>query len=745
MKALSSSSVRLAVPGLCLIAAVAAACSSSISALPADAGASASGGNSASPPDAPIATGDSGGSVATGGAGGPGETSAVGGSGGIAASDTGAGGAGGGGSDALTAGGGVSGRDGPTATGGTSTTEGPVATGGVDAPVATGGAAGGNGTGDAGNGWVTFSIPVSPEREVDILFMVDNSPSMDPKQQRLAENFPKMIQVLQQIPDPSGGQSLPNVHIGVISSDMGSGSDPIGQNCKRVLGDRGLLWGNDPNNFIASVAPNSPYANDPNHRPLATPGCGLHTGQRWISDVADPNGNGRVKNYDGNIQDVFSCLATAVGTGGCGFEHQLQSVRVALNADYPNNPQNASNQINPENIGFVRPNAYLAIVLVTDEDDCSADPDDTVNDSMFLQTQQVVTETASLRCAVRGHVCNGQPIPGYGDPSIGYQPPNPLPQPGVGFSTAFSNCTAKDQPDPNHPDHHYLPLIRVRDMIDSVSGVAAWAVDSSGNYIYDTNGNHVAIQKTPDKILVSGIIGWPPNTNLVGVETSDQYQIGIDATSLPVPQNTYWDYMPICTVPSIQSPAGGNIYKAYGGLRLKKFIDAFQKADIGGNPVQNTFSLCDADFTGAMTQIANAVVQVFKPGCIQSPLVDTDPNTPGVQPKCQAIDRVPCDNPGLGTCLASGYQENPLPECKDVTSGLPLDPANPQVNNVPSSERPCWYLYYDTGATGCQGAYLGQRIAVLQRAMTTAPAGTVLAMTCLTCPAPGHECPAQGN
>ena len=110
-----------------------------------------------------------------------------------------------------------------------------------------------------------FSVLISPEREIDILFMVDNSPSMDPKQQRLAENFPKMIQVLQQIPDSSGGVSLPDVHIGVISSDMGEGSAGGLSGCRRLLGERGLLWGNDPNNLIASVAPNSPYANDPSH------------------------------------------------------------------------------------------------------------------------------------------------------------------------------------------------------------------------------------------------------------------------------------------------------------------------------------------------------------------------------------------------------------------------------------------------------------------------------------------------
>jgi hypothetical protein len=586
-----------------------------------------------------------------------------------------------------------------------------------------------------------FSILISPEREVDVLFMVDNSPSMDPKQAALAANFPKMIQVLQQIPDGTGGASLPDVHIGVISSDMGAGSEETAQGCKRVLGDRGLLWGNDPNNPMASVAPNA----DPTQggHPQ-TNGCGLHSGARWISDVADPSGSEvRIKNYDRNIEDVFSCLATAVGTSGCGFEHQLQSVRVALNADYPNNPLDPPNQINPENIGFVRPNAYLAIVLITDEDDCSADPDDTINDKMFLQTQSTVTETASLRCAARGHVCNGQPIPGYEDPSIGYQPPNPLPAPNVGFTTALANCAAKDQPDPSHPDYHYLPLIRVQDIIDSINGIFVWQVDANGNYAYGANGHHVSVEKAPNKILASGIIGWPPDTALSGVTTTDQYQIGIDPTSRPKPQDTYWDYMPICGVPSIES-SDGNIYKAYGGLRLKKFLDAFEKTDTQGNPVQNTFSICDSDFTHAMTQIANAVVQVLKPGCVQYPLIDTDPSAPGVQPDCQATERIPCDTPGTGNCLSNGYEEYSRSECIDPTTGLPLDPASPKAADVPDGARPCWYLYYDTNpTTGCPDAYRNQRITVLRPLGQTAPPGTLLAMKCFTCPAADETCSAE--
>jgi hypothetical protein len=282
-------------------------------------------------------------------------------------------------------------------------------------------------------------------------------------------------------------------------------------------------------------------------------------------------------------------------------------------------------------------------------------------------------------------------------------------------------------------------------MIDSVNGVSAWVVDSNGEYVYDANGNHVSVQKTPEKIFVSGIIGWPPDPNTLSsdVQTSDQYQIGIDTTSLPVPQNSYWDYMPICRVPSIQSE-DGNIYKAYGGLRLKNFLDAFQKIDMRGNPVQNTFSVCNADFTIAMTAIANAIAQVLKPGCVQYPLLDTDPSTPGIQPECQALECIPCDSPGTGNCLSNGYEDYARSECIDPTTGLPLDPTNPQTAKVPDSARPCWYLYYDPDPnTGCPNAYMNQEIAVLRKTGTTVPPGTMLSMKCLTCARADQTCPSE--
>ena len=69
-----------------------------------------------------------------------------------------------------------------------------------------------------------------------------------------------------------------------------------------------------------------------------------------------------MKNYAGNLPDVFTCIA-ALGQEGCGFEHQFAAITRALGADGQPAPV--------ENQGFLRRDAYLAIVMITNEDDCS--------------------------------------------------------------------------------------------------------------------------------------------------------------------------------------------------------------------------------------------------------------------------------------------------------------------------------------------------------------------------------------
>src|SRR5689334_16262840 len=63
-------------------------------------------------------------------------------------------------------------------------------------------------------------IPVHQNRDIDILFMIDNSGSMQDKQTNLKNNFKNFTDVLSSI---EGG--LPNIHLGVVTSDVGSKAD----------------------------------------------------------------------------------------------------------------------------------------------------------------------------------------------------------------------------------------------------------------------------------------------------------------------------------------------------------------------------------------------------------------------------------------------------------------------------------------------------------------------------------------
>src|SRR5262249_36871147 len=112
----------------------------------------------------------------------------------------------------------------------------------------------------------------------------------------------------------------------------------------------------------------------------------------FLSDVAGANG-ARVRNYAGTTETVFACMAK-LGTTGCGLEQPLASLRRALD---PTNTLNAN---------FLREDARLAIVFVSDEDDCSAkDP------AVFDATADGMAKLGppNHRCTVYGVTCDGDP------------------------------------------------------------------------------------------------------------------------------------------------------------------------------------------------------------------------------------------------------------------------------------------------------------------------------------------------
>jgi len=212
-------------------------------------------------------------------------------------------------------------------------------------------------------------VPVSANRDIDLLFVVDNSISMGEEQTSLVANFPRFINVLETI---EGG--LPNVRIGVVSTDVGTGSQAVGgcSNSTNSTGDNGVLL---------------------------TSGCSQLGTNRFIEDVESTTTPGeRIRNYSGTLAEAFGCIAE-LGTGGCGFEQPLESARRALDPNGPNAAQVAN---------FVRDGAFLAIIFITDEDDCSAE-----SDTLFSDPDQTEADPLgpldSFRCFEFGVTCDQAP------------------------------------------------------------------------------------------------------------------------------------------------------------------------------------------------------------------------------------------------------------------------------------------------------------------------------------------------
>jgi hypothetical protein len=227
--------------------------------------------------------------------------------------------------------------------------------------------------------WPAFvqAPPGQPPRgAIDILFVVDNSTSMTPLQQQLAAGFASFMNVIDNLP---GG--TPDLHIGVVSSDVGAGEDLI-QNCNGRGGDQGRL----------QFAPRG-----------ACTQTNLDPDAHFIALRTDANGS-RITNYAGSaLSQVFGCIAV-LGDAGCGFEQPLASVKRALGGD--GRPPPAENQ------GFLRDAALLAVVLLSNEDDCSVAPGVPLFETMTNRTiSSQLGPLSSFRCNEFGHLCAGRRPP----------------------------------------------------------------------------------------------------------------------------------------------------------------------------------------------------------------------------------------------------------------------------------------------------------------------------------------------
>ena len=357
-------------------------------------------------------------------------------------------------------------------------------------------------------------------RKVDVLFLIDNSSSMTAIQDRLMVAFPAFMDALGGV---AGG--LPDLHIAVVTSDLGAGDGSIS----------GCMQNGDAGSF--QHAPRGP--------------CTSTTLAPGATFIAAAGAQSPQTNFTApDITNVFSCIA-AVGENGCGFEHQLGAIARALGADGA--PAPAGND------GFLRPDAALAIVLVTNEDDCSAPVTSPLYDTLQnLSLNSAMGPPSNFRCNEFGHLCSlngGAPArpSRYAPAQNGMSPPNEVPT-----LTYADSCT---------PAELEGAVVPVADYVRNIKSLKA---DPSR------------------RIVVAALTG--PTTPYV-VEWREPF----------APDVGYWPAIS----PSCGTSSSDTAF-AYPAIRIQAFARAF-----GTNG--SVFPICDADYSPALRDIATQVGNALAP------------------------------------------------------------------------------------------------------------------------------------
>jgi hypothetical protein len=170
-------------------------------------------------------------------------------------------------------------------------------------------------------------IPAQVNRDLDLLFVIDDSGGMQDKLAKLRASVPAIISPI------LTGPGAANLHVGVITTDLGTkGSEDASP---------------------GSAYPEARCSDSGNDGVLLTNGAPVN--DLFITDLEGPN-NTRIRNYTGEMADVLTQMVDRADSG-CAFVQPLEAIRRGLT--------------NVANSGFLRASARLAIVLISDSDDCS--------------------------------------------------------------------------------------------------------------------------------------------------------------------------------------------------------------------------------------------------------------------------------------------------------------------------------------------------------------------------------------
>jgi hypothetical protein len=425
-------------------------------------------------------------------------------------------------------------------------------------------------------------LPLVVNKDVDILFVVDNSGSMGEEQTNLSENFGEFLGVL----EAEGVEA--NYRVGLTTTDNGNpvcqGTGPeagklVLSSCQGRLQDfifQGQtqvdattactdFCSQDTHDAFASMSgrfPTKPTATDDDPEPKPRP---------WIESI-----EGKTNLPDGvGTTEALQCLGPQ-GINGCGFESHLESMYKALTR---------VNRDDEDSYGFLRDGAILSVIFVTDEADCSYNDDHQSvflpdGDRTFWSLPDEQNTPTSAVCWNAGVQCTG--------------------------TGTYEEC-------------HAVDLDEQGNEVSASAAEDAAVLRPVSRYTSLLQGieDQKKRNNPTQEVLVSAIAGVPrgyPSSDLV-------YQDAVGGTPNDPNFQTNFGIGPGCT---------SAVAEAVPPVRLKEFAEDF----LVSADDNNLFSVCDEDYTSALGAIAETIKDQFRPPCMPACVADSDPTTPELDPNC---------------------------------------------------------------------------------------------------------------
>jgi hypothetical protein len=423
-------------------------------------------------------------------------------------------------------------------------------------------------------------IQLTVNKNVDILFVMDNSGSMGEEQANLAANFGDFIGELEK----EGVEA--NYRIGITTTDNGNpicGATTTPEAGNLVLSSclgreqHFTFTGTNPATVVfdtacESICDYSPAELDDLMKETATDLDPNPRKRPWMESV-----EGATNLPDGvTTEEAFQCFGPQ-GIDGCGFESHLESMYKSLKRS-KDSSENA--------YGFLRENAILAIVVVTDEVDCSYQTKwgeifESSGNRVFWQDPEAQWASSAV-CWNAGVECSG--------PSDDYDACRPVDKDVNGNVTGDSSAAVL------HPITRYSELIQ---------------------------GFEDEKKKLdPNQEVIIGVISGVPEGYYLGQQ---------DIRYADSPDPGFMDDFGIG--PGCTSVVDGVDQAAVPPVRMRDWAEDFGD--------ENLYSVCSKDYTPALKRIAFEIADQIRPACYKNCAADIDPATEGLQVECFVEETVP--------------------------------------------------------------------------------------------------------